>query len=78
MEKFHEVAESQEPEEENEDATAAAGLLENLKVEDTPAAVEEENKTETEKKDAEEAPAAVKEEEKDSKSDKAGESSSST
>ncbi|XP_004294301.1 PREDICTED: ran-binding protein 1 homolog c-like isoform 1 [Fragaria vesca subsp. vesca] len=70
MEKFQEVAESQEPEGESEDANAAAGLLETLKV--------EEKETTAEKKDEEAAPAAVKEEEKDIKSDKAAEESLSS
>ncbi|KAL6204396.1 hypothetical protein ACLB2K_021664 [Fragaria x ananassa] len=70
MEKFQEVAESQEPEGESEDANAAAGLLETLKV--------EEKETTAEKKDEEAAHAAVKEEEKDIKSDKAAEESLSS
>ena len=81
MEKFQEVAESQEPEEESEDANAAATLLKDLKVEEKETTTEkkvEEKETTTEKKDEEAAPAAVKEEEKDTKSDKAGESSSTS
>ncbi|GAV66590.1 Ran_BP1 domain-containing protein [Cephalotus follicularis] len=54
MEMFQEVAESQKNKEENKDASAAAGLLEKLSV--------EEKKTE---KDKEEVPVAAKEKEKD-------------
>ncbi|XWS53346.1 hypothetical protein CRYUN_Cryun11dG0149300 [Craigia yunnanensis] len=65
MEMFQEVAESQKPKEENEDASAAAGLLENLSVEEEktedkagevkPVAAKEEKETEndTEKTDTE-------------------------
>ncbi|KAJ4725553.1 RAN binding protein 1 [Melia azedarach] len=60
MEMFQEVAESQKKKEENKDATAAAGLLEKLSV--------EEKKTEDKAK--EEVPAATKEE-KESKSEEA-------
>lgn len=60
MEMFREVAESQKKKEENKDATAAAGLLEKLSV--------EEKKTEDKAKD--EVPAATKEE-KESKSEEA-------
>lgn len=50
MEKFQEVAESLSTEEENEDATEAAGLLENLSVEER----------KTKEKAEDEAPAAAK------------------
>lgn len=53
MEKFQEVAESQQKKEENKDASATAGLLEKLSVEE---------------KKTEEAPVATKED-KDAKSD---------
>ncbi|XP_015874596.1 ran-binding protein 1 homolog a [Ziziphus jujuba] len=60
MEKFQEVAESQQKKEENKDATAAAGLLEKLSVEDE----------KTEEKASEEVPAKEeKEEDKDAKKD---------
>lgn len=58
MEKFQEVAESQKPTEENEDATAAAGLLEKLSVEEKKA----------EGKAGEEVPSAAKED-KESKTE---------
>ncbi|EXB94096.1 Ran-binding protein 1-b-like protein [Morus notabilis] len=58
MEKFQEVAESQQKKEENKDASAAAGLLEKLSVEEK----------KTEEKTSEEAPAVAKED-KDVKSD---------
>ncbi|KAK3206569.1 hypothetical protein Dsin_020615 [Dipteronia sinensis] len=61
MEKFQEVAESQKSIEENEDATAAAGLLEKLSVEEK----------KTEEKAGEEVPAAADKEEKESKTDDA-------
>ncbi|XVF68496.1 hypothetical protein PTKIN_Ptkin11bG0007000 [Pterospermum kingtungense] len=63
MEIFQEVAESQKSKEENKDATAAAGLLEKLSVEekktedkageDKPVAAKEEAKKDTEKADTE-------------------------
>ncbi|KAH7519026.1 hypothetical protein JRO89_XSUnG0150800 [Xanthoceras sorbifolium] len=53
MDAFQEVAESQKQKEENKDATAAAGLLEKLSVEEK----------KTEEKDGEEVPAAAKEKE---------------
>lgn len=60
MEKFQEVAESQQKKEENKDATAAAGFLEKLSVEDK----------KTEEKASEEVPAKEeKDEEKDAKSE---------
>ncbi|XP_021279469.1 ran-binding protein 1 homolog a [Herrania umbratica] len=73
MEMFQEVAESQKPKEENKDASAAAGLLEKLSVEEKkaedkaeeekPAAVKEENEA---KKDEEKAGAEKKDGESDS------------
>ena len=61
MEKVTEVAESQKSKEESKDATAAAGLLEKLSVEEK----------KTEEKAAEEVPVVVKEEEKESKAEDA-------
>lgn len=58
METFQEVAESQQKKEENKDASAAAGLLEKLSVEEK----------KTEQKTSEEAPAVAKED-KDAKSE---------
>ncbi|KAK6246845.1 hypothetical protein QUC31_018410 [Theobroma cacao] len=73
MEMFQEVAESQKPKEENKDASAAAGLLEKLSVEEKktedkageekPAAAKEENET---KKDEEKADTEKKDGESDS------------
>lgn len=56
METFQEVAESQQKKEENKDASAAAGLLEKLSVEDE----------KTEDKASEEVPVAAKEKESES------------
>lgn len=61
MEMFQEVAESQKTKEETKDATATAGLLEKLSVEEK----------KTEDKDGEEGPGATKEKEKESKSEEA-------
>jgi Ran-binding protein 1 len=61
MEKVQEVAESQKSIEENEDATAAAGHLEKLSVEEK----------KTEEKAGEEVPAAADKEEKESKTEDA-------
>ncbi|KAG5515092.1 hypothetical protein RHGRI_036208 [Rhododendron griersonianum] len=58
METFQEVAESQQKKEENKDASAAAGLLEKLSVEDE----------KTEDKASEEVPVAAKEKESESES----------
>ncbi|GLT26852.1 hypothetical protein SLA2020_018930 [Shorea laevis] len=62
METFQEVAESQKNREENKDATAAAGLLEKLSVE------EKQTEDKTDDKSAEEKPDVAKEE-KDAKDD---------
>ncbi|XP_010557199.1 PREDICTED: ran-binding protein 1 homolog b-like [Tarenaya hassleriana] len=67
MQKFKEVAESEEKKEEDKDASEAAGLLEKLTVKEK----------ETEEKPVEEAP-STKEEEKKSEPEKAGEEKKKT
>ncbi|KAL3518044.1 hypothetical protein ACH5RR_020633 [Cinchona calisaya] len=59
MEMVHEIAESQKSKEENKDASAAAGLLEKLSVEDKDGKAKTDEKSKEETK--EEAPAASKE-----------------
>ncbi|XP_010542667.1 PREDICTED: ran-binding protein 1 homolog a-like [Tarenaya hassleriana] len=63
MQKFKEVAESEEKEEESKDASEAAGLLEKLTVEEK----------KTEEKSVEEAPPSTKEDEKKSEPEEASE-----
>lgn len=70
MEKFHEVAESQQKKEENKDASATAGLLEKLSVDDKKGKAEEEVSVVTkEDKDAKSDAVKADEEKKDAEKD---------